>query len=144
MKICATKLVTFSFIILAAILGTSLAVLSHPKLRRSVDSNLQNFSTASFIVVWKEFGQSANSTSRNVTVSDLMWQVQATGDGGGRDEDIPVVENARDNGIGVTADMNQAALESVSAFWRVCIACWCVAAPTYVCGSKMLYELFNF
>ncbi len=122
MKVCAAKLVTFSFIILATILGTSLAVLNHPKLRRSVDSSLQNFSTASFIVVWKAIGQSANSTSRNVTVSDLMWQVQAAGDGGERDEDIPMVENARDNGIGVTADMNQAALERVSAFGE-CIPC---------------------
>lgn len=115
MKVCAAKPVTCGLIVLVAVLGTSLAVLSHPKLRRSVDSSLQNFSTASFIVVWKEFGQSANSTSRNVTVSDLMWRVQAA-DGGGRDEDIPMVENARDNGIGVTADMNEAALKRVSAF----------------------------
>lgn len=126
MKICTATLVFCSIIVLAAILETTSAVLSHPKLRRSVTSLPRNSSTASFIVVWKDIGHSANITSKNVTVSDLMGRVEAASRGGGGDGDIPVVENARDNGIGVTADMNQAALERVSTLeWCV----WCAGVP---------------
>lgn len=128
MKICTAKLVICRIIVLAAILGTTSAVLSHPKLRRSVTFPPQNSSTASFIMVWKDIDHSANITSRNVTVSDLMGRVEASGSSEG-DGDIPVVENARDNGIGVTADMNQAALERVSALeW--CVRCAGVPLPT--------------
>ena len=115
MKLCTSKLVICSIISLATILGTSSAALSHPKLKRCVNSLLQNSSTASFIVVWKDVTHPGNITSRNVTASDLMWQVQAASSDGGRGDSIPVIENARDNGIGVTADMNRAALERVSA-----------------------------
>lgn len=115
MKDCPAQLVICSIIILASIAGSNSAILNHPKLRRSVSSLPRNSSTASFIVVWKDIDQSADNSTRNVTVDDLMGRVKtASNGGGGGGEDIPVVENARDNGIGVTADMNQAALERVS------------------------------
>lgn len=121
MELCTAKLVICSIISVAAIVGTSSAVLRHPKLRRCANSLLQNSSTASFIVVWKDVvGPPDNSTSRNVTASDLMWKVQAGSGDGGNGEAMPMIENATDNGIGVTADMNEAALERVSALE------WCV------------------
>ena len=136
MKDCAVQLVICSIIILASSGGSSSAVLNHPKLRRSVNSLPKNSSTSTFIVVWKDSNHSANSSTRNVSVSDLMGRVQEASNGSsGGGEDIPMVENARDNGIGVTADMNQAALERVSMHLVQVRSRLCFAVSLTVCCS---------